>query len=259
MKIPSGPLLYLFVKEKLNNFYLWSKTFSKKASICLLASSVLFMSGLADQSIDKLFEQKAKSYLEESCIVVPRESLPATYQLIDMVLSKFYLSNQDIPSSKIKVVVVVNPQINAYAFSSGTVLLNSGILARVGDLSELSGILGHEVAHITNHHMRKQLAIDNALLGLVFLSYGTFGIASVPVTFVFSYLVSLFEKRQSEYAADDFSKELLRQCGFDSTNYGTFLGTKMGRPVYHPPLDDLKEFTYTHPIVYKRAFRVLGP
>lgn len=52
---------------------------------------------------------------------------------------------------------------NAFAVPGGYVYIYTGILKKMEDESELMGVLGHEIAHVTRHHYRNQLAKNTAL------------------------------------------------------------------------------------------------
>jgi beta-barrel assembly-enhancing protease len=52
---------------------------------------------------------------------------------------------------------------NAFAVPGGYVYIYTGILKKMQDESELVGVLGHEITHVTHHHYRRQLAKNTAL------------------------------------------------------------------------------------------------
>lgn len=52
---------------------------------------------------------------------------------------------------------------NAFAVPGGYVYIYTGILKKMQDESELMGVLGHEITHVTHHHYRNQLAKNTAL------------------------------------------------------------------------------------------------
>lgn len=47
---------------------------------------------------------------------------------------------------------------NAFAVPGGYVYIYTGIIAKMNDESELAGVIGHEIAHVTWHHYRDALA-----------------------------------------------------------------------------------------------------
>ncbi len=52
---------------------------------------------------------------------------------------------------------------NAFAVPGGYVYIYTGILKKMQDESELVGVLGHEITHVTHHHYRQQLAKQTTL------------------------------------------------------------------------------------------------
>jgi predicted Zn-dependent protease len=53
--------------------------------------------------------------------------------------------------------VVDSPQINAFALPGGYVYLNRGLIEATGSVSELAGVLGHEIGHIVQRHSIQQM------------------------------------------------------------------------------------------------------
>lgn len=54
--------------------------------------------------------------------------------------------------------VVDQDEINAFAVPGGHIYVNRGLIAKVTNMSELAGVLGHEIAHVTQRHSMKQMA-----------------------------------------------------------------------------------------------------
>jgi beta-barrel assembly-enhancing protease len=53
---------------------------------------------------------------------------------------------------------VVNArQINAFAVPGGFVYLNRGLIERTRNMSELAGVLAHEIAHVEHRHGIEQM------------------------------------------------------------------------------------------------------
>ena len=53
--------------------------------------------------------------------------------------------------------VVDSPQINAFALPGGYVYVNRGLIEATGSVSELAGVLGHEIGHIVQRHSIEQM------------------------------------------------------------------------------------------------------
>lgn len=63
--------------------------------------------------------------------------------------------------------VVDQQEINAFAVPGGHIYVNRGLIERTTNMSELAGVLGHEIAHVTQRHSMKQMAAaQRANIGL---------------------------------------------------------------------------------------------
>ncbi|MBV8405003.1 MAG: M48 family metalloprotease, partial [Gammaproteobacteria bacterium] len=54
--------------------------------------------------------------------------------------------------------VVKDTTINAFAVTGGYVFINAGLILATSTESELAGVMAHETAHITQHHIARMLA-----------------------------------------------------------------------------------------------------
>jgi predicted Zn-dependent protease len=123
--------------------------------------------------------------------------------------------------------IVDSPAINAFALPGGYVYITRGILAYLDDESELAGVLGHEIGHVTARHAAQAYTRQaEANLGLTIL--GIF----VPSTQPFSNLGAsglsvLFLKngREAELEADRLGVEYGSGAGFDPDGVPRFLAT----------------------------------
>jgi predicted Zn-dependent protease len=52
---------------------------------------------------------------------------------------------------------VNSDEVNAFALPGGFVFVNRGLVARAETLSELAGVLGHEIGHVTMRHSAEQM------------------------------------------------------------------------------------------------------
>ncbi len=53
--------------------------------------------------------------------------------------------------------VVNDRQVNAFAVPGGFIYVNRGLIERAATMSELAGVLGHEIAHVTERHSMERM------------------------------------------------------------------------------------------------------
>jgi predicted Zn-dependent protease len=123
--------------------------------------------------------------------------------------------------------VVDSPAINAFALPGGYIYLTRGLMAYLDDESELAGVLGHEIGHVTARHAAQSYTRQaQANIGLTILSI------FVPSTRPFTDLGAsglgvLFLKngREQELEADRLGVEYESDAGYDPTGVSRMLNT----------------------------------
>ena len=69
-----------------------------------------------------------------------------------------------------KFTVVDSREVNAFALPGGWVYVNRGLIERATNMSELAGVMAHEIGHITRRHSAEQLGqMQGANVGLALL------------------------------------------------------------------------------------------
>ncbi|MCU0626464.1 MAG: M48 family metallopeptidase [Gemmatimonadaceae bacterium] len=53
--------------------------------------------------------------------------------------------------------LVDDPEVNAFAVPGGYIYVNKGLVLRAQTLSQLAGVVGHEIAHVTQRHSVQQM------------------------------------------------------------------------------------------------------
>jgi predicted Zn-dependent protease len=53
--------------------------------------------------------------------------------------------------------VVDSPEVNAFAVPGGFIYINRGLIERAQSMSQVAGVLGHEIGHVTRRHSVKQM------------------------------------------------------------------------------------------------------
>ena len=123
--------------------------------------------------------------------------------------------------------VVDSPAINAFAIPGGFVYITRGILPYLGDESELAGVLGHEIGHVTARHVNQQYS-RQAMGGVGLMVLSIFVPQTAPFQDVSSMgLGMLFLKygRDDELESDRLGMEYASANGWDPSAVPRFLST----------------------------------
>ena len=148
--------------------------------------------------------------------------------LVGLALAK----NTNRPELDFHFMVLDAREVNAYAAPGGYVFVTAGALLQMQDEAELAGVLAHEIGHITEMHVVKELKIkgidDSTTSGLARLVGGT--TESAKAAFgqaVDKGLNMIFNdtyKRADELQADRTAVTLAALSGYDASALATYLG-----------------------------------
>lgn len=123
--------------------------------------------------------------------------------------------------------VLDSPAVNAFALPGGYVYVTRGLLSHLGDESELAGVLGHEVGHVTARHASQQYTRSaGGSIGVMLASIFIPGVA--PFSDLASAgLGTLFLKygRDDELESDRLGVEYASKAGWDPESVPRFLTT----------------------------------
>ena len=112
--------------------------------------------------------------------------------------------------------IVDSPVINAFATPDGHVYFTRGIMAYFNDEAQFTGVLGHELGHITAQHGKKQQrnSILSSILvaGATMVSPNLLGRVAQPLAQV----VSLKYSRTDENEADGLGVKYSTKVGYDA-------------------------------------------
>jgi len=97
---------------------------------------------------------------------------------------------------------------NAFAVPGGYVYIYTGMLKQMQDESELVGVIGHEIAHVTRHHYRNAMAKQAGLSILIqALVDDNSGAITQLVAQTFGSLAVLGVSRENESEADHYGTQ----------------------------------------------------
>lgn len=135
--------------------------------------------------------------------------------------------------------IVDDPQINAFAVPGGFIYVNRGLIERTANLSELAGVLGHEIAHVTRRHSMEQMAkAERANLGVAALcifqpSVCESGLGSTAIQVGGAATFAKFS-RDDESEADRYGVQYVTRAGIDPRGmpsmFNTLLNERKTRP-----------------------------
>ncbi len=102
---------------------------------------------------------------------------------------------------------------NAFAVAGGYVYIYTGIIKSMQDESELAGVLGHEIAHITMHHYRRSIAGQAVASTLIDALVGEESKLTDFVKGSFSVLAGSYLSRDHEAESDERGTVYLANSG----------------------------------------------
>lgn len=114
---------------------------------------------------------------------------------------------------------------NAFALPGGTVVVTDALVQDFGDPDVIAGILGHELAHVSQRHSLRQLYRSLSIYGLVAVIAGDVGPILEDVLLEGSALASLAYSRDHEASADVIGIKTSHAAGYDAAALATFFET----------------------------------
>jgi predicted Zn-dependent protease len=129
--------------------------------------------------------------------------------------------------------VIDDPEINAFAAPAGYIYVHTGTIMRARNVSELAGVIAHEVGHVARRHIAKNYNRQKntgLLYQLGVLAASMFGggyvgqAAQVGGSLAAQAYITNFS-REDERDADTFAVGVLPRAGYDPNGLVTFFGT----------------------------------
>ncbi|MCI5054999.1 MAG: M48 family metallopeptidase [Flavobacteriales bacterium] len=164
---------------------------------------------LGERSLDYLFgEYGVYEQILNEKIQSPIEAIA------DRLLSNVGLTDYDY-----KIFIVESPEVNAYTFPGGNIIIPSGLIDFVESPEEFSAVLAHEIGHVEHRHVAKRLINDFGITVLTdFLSNDDSGLLSqIGIS-----AISLSFERQHEREADSYALQLMEESRIEPKYMATF-------------------------------------
>jgi predicted Zn-dependent protease len=151
--------------------------------------------------------------------------------------------------------LVDSPEVNAFAIPGGHIFVNRGLIESADQASELAGVLGHEIAHVTERHGIEQMKKQQGAGTLVSLIYVILGREPGVVEQVAIQAggAAVFARygREAEREADQRAIETLPAAGYDPEGVATFFEALLEQQARQPTL--LDSWFASHPTSQERV------
>ncbi|MBE2258417.1 MAG: M48 family metallopeptidase [Candidatus Accumulibacter sp.] len=138
------------------------------------------------------------------------------------------------PAGSFQFFVIRDNTINAFAMFGGFIGVNTGTLLTAQSESELAGVLAHEIAHVTQSHLARQMAREkqHSIATMIAMAVGVLAArsnsqvasAAIASAQAGSVQAQLAYSRDFEREADRFGFQTMVKAGYDAHGMGDFFG-----------------------------------
>ena len=160
----------------------------------------------------------------------------------------------------IGLVVIKDPQINAFAVPGGLFALNTGLISSARNIDEIAGVMAHEIAHVSQRHFSRSeeafkgqtlLSLAGLLAGVALAAQagGDAGAAVMLGTQAALLDKQLTYSRNQEREADRIGMQYMYAAGYNPQSMADYFET-MHRATSH--VSFLPDFWLTHPLTTER-------
>ncbi len=163
-------------------------------------------------------------------------------------------------SQKFRFFMVQNKAINAFAMPGGVIGVHTGLFLAANSESELASVLGHEIGHVTQHHLARMMAQQKydifkniavtALALLVMRSNPQAGAGAMTASAAAGVQRQLDYTREHEREADRVGLSILDDAGFDVRGMPAFFTTMQRATRFSD--GNLPSYLRTHPLTSER-------
>ncbi len=170
---------------------------------------------------------------------------------VDSLLLKICTAN-GIEREEINLHIIKKEEVNAFALPNKHLVIFTGLLTNVKNEAELSGVIGHELAHIQLDHVMKKLVKEIGLAVLISITTGN-GNSQVLIKSLKTLTSSAYD-RSLEEDADIKSVEYLIKADINPTPFADFLYSLGGEDA---EMEEYMSWISTHPYSKERAEEII--
>jgi len=177
------------------------------------------------------------------------------------IIGRVLVPYSERPDMKYRFAILNTDDVNAYSAPGGYIFISKGMLKQVESEAELAGILGHEIAHVANKDVVREIQKSNlwktgakvAISGTE-LSPEQQELLNNMTNASWDTLVVKGLSKADEFKADQDGTVDARKLGYDS--YGLYYFIQRLEPLEKKPGEDLRRLFSTHPKPSERSGRL---
>jgi predicted Zn-dependent protease len=225
-----------------------------------LASELPDLGDISSTVLSPLQERQIAEQILQQVATSPEvEQDPEISDYITVLGSKLVESGPD-PRQAFNFFVLQDSSINAFAMPGGVVGVHTGLILAANTESELAGVLGHEIGHVTQRHLARMLASKKydmfkniagiALALLVARSNPQLASGAMATSSAIGIQNQLDFTREYEREADRIGMQILESGGFDVRGMPAFFATLQRQS--RGADSNAPGFLRTHPLTTER-------
>lgn len=175
-------------------------------------------------------------------------------------LGERLVAASDEPNRRFSFFVIRDTTLNAFALPGGFIGVHTGLISAVRSESELAGVLAHEIAHVTQHHIARMVKASSeqgpamlAALAVAILASRTnpdAANAAIVGSQALSMQSQIDYTRLHEREADRVGFQTLERSGFDPSGMASFFERLQAQGRLYE--NNAPTYLRTHPLSHER-------
>lgn len=226
-----------------------------------------FRDSFEDQEKDIKLGEDALKEMKLYSLMPPELDAPAVKARIQQMADRIAM-NSDV-KVPVKLTLLRSEEINAFALPGGLLFVNTGLLLKATDESEVAGVIAHELAHVSARHgarLMRRANIANLMyqMAQIAVAIGTGGFGTIGTYYLMQAgflglgmvlnLNLLGVSREFEAEADQLGTQYAWKAGYDPRGFITFFDKMASEKGYVTSAS----FFRTHPAFYERIVSTLS-
>ena len=168
------------------------------------------------------------------------------------VIGRVLVPYSDRPNIKYRFAIMNTDDVNAYSAPGGYIFISKGLLKQLDSEAELAGVLAHEIAHVANKDIVREVQNSNVWKAGASVATAASDMGGMEQQLLndltnasWDYLVVKGLSKADELKADQDGAKYEQKLGYDP--YGIYNFVVKLQPAENSPDQKLKTFIGTHP------------